>query len=59
MPDPGVVENLGHAQALANEAGLIYVGVTRARTTLVLSYTDELTEILPRADTLYQHANLD
>lgn len=41
-------------EALSDEIKLIYVGVTRARRGLFISYSGELTELLPTDDGLYQ-----
>ena len=54
MPDPDVVEINGEADGDAMEARLLYVGITRARSTLVLSYHGTLTRLLPSETSLYQ-----
>lgn len=41
-------------EALSDEIKLIYVGVTRARRALFISYSGELTELLPTEKSLYQ-----
>lgn len=41
-------------EALSDEIKLIYVGVTRAKRALFISYTGELTELLPVDKCLYQ-----
>jgi superfamily I DNA/RNA helicase len=53
MPDPVDVETFGEADALASDGRLLYVGVTRARRELVLSYTGEQTRLLPDDEALY------
>lgn len=42
------------AEALSEEIKLIYVGVTRAKRTLIISFTGEMTELIPEDDKLYQ-----
>lgn len=44
----------GEDEAMAEEARLIYVGVTRAKQQLLISYTGEITPILPADPNLYQ-----
>ena len=39
--------------ALSEEVKLIYVAVTRARRRLVLTHTGDITEIIPKDDSLY------
>lgn len=41
-------------EVLSEEVKLIYVAVTRARRTLVLTYTGNVTELIPEDNTLYQ-----
>ena len=48
------VENLGREEAEVRDTHLLYVGITRARATLVLSHTGQSTPLLPRAAGLYQ-----
>jgi len=40
-------------EALSEDAKLIYVAVTRARRGLVLTYSGEITEVIPQSDSLY------
>ena len=40
-------------EALSEDAKLIYVAVTRARRGLVLTYSGEITEVIPESDSLY------
>jgi superfamily I DNA/RNA helicase len=47
LPDPEVVEAFGQAEAASRESRLLYVGVTRARTELLVTYTGTLTTLLP------------
>ena len=55
-PDPADVRLLGYDEAAVRSARLLYVGVTRARSTLVLTYSGEATPLLPRSKdvALYQ-----
>jgi superfamily I DNA/RNA helicase len=54
-PDPDTVAAFGYDEAASRESRLLYVGVTRARDELVITYTGELSPLLPRADSeLYQ-----
>lgn len=47
MPDADVVAYLGEDEAMAREARLLYVGVTRAKTELLVSCTGPLSPIFP------------
>lgn len=47
LPDPEVVEAFGQAEAASRESRLLYVGVTRAQTELLVTYTRTLTALLP------------
>ena len=53
MPDPVDVEAFGEADALATDGRLLYVGVTRARRELLLTYTGTPSRLLPNDETLY------
>ena len=53
-PNPQDVKNLGHEEAAVRDSRLLYVGITRARSTLVLTHTGQPTELLPRTAGLYQ-----
>ncbi|MEV0538237.1 3'-5' exonuclease [Nocardia salmonicida] len=55
MPDPGVVDAFGADEARSRESRLLYVGVTRARSEVVITYTGQLTPLLPPpSSNLYQ-----
>lgn len=54
IPDPEEIKALGEDEAQANDGKLIYVGVTRAKTRLVITYTGTVTELLPTEQSLYQ-----
>ena len=47
MPFPDTVDAFGEQEAASRESRLLYVAVTRARDELVISYTGELTSLLP------------
>lgn len=53
LPDPNAVLSLGEEEALSRESRLLYVGVTRARAGLIITYSGTLTPLLPRASGLY------
>ncbi|RKP46973.1 3'-5' exonuclease [Trinickia fusca] len=44
-------------EILAEDGRLIYVGITRAKTSLVLTYTGDVTELLPADDSLYNRSS--
>lgn len=48
-PDKDTVAAFGYDEAASRESRLLYVGVTRARDELVISYTGALTPLLPSA----------
>ncbi len=54
IPDAEQIKALGDDEARANDGKLIYVGVTRAKTRLVITYTGKVTELLPTEESLYQ-----
>lgn len=47
FPDPELVDAFGDQEAIAREARLLYVGMTRARSNLILTHTEPLTRLLP------------
>ena len=53
MPNPDVVAAFGPEGAAARESRLLYVGITRARTDLLLTYSGQITPLLPAEDALY------
>lgn len=53
-PYPPDVQHLGAEEAAARNARLLYVGITRARSTLVMTYSVRVTSLLPVDDGLYQ-----
>jgi superfamily I DNA/RNA helicase len=54
LPDPDVVAALGLDEALSRESRLVYVGVTRARSGLIITYSGSPTPILPSDSRLYE-----
>lgn len=54
IPDKEKITALeNREEALSEDAKLIYVAVTRAKRGLILSYSGEVTEVIPQSDTLY------
>lgn len=47
IPDPETVAAFGEQEAAARESRLLYVGVTRAKRELLITYSGELTPLLP------------
>lgn len=47
VPEREVVISLGRQEAMARESRLLYVGITRARSELLLTYQGDLTAVLP------------
>lgn len=58
LPDPKAVEAFGEVEAMAQDGRLLYVGVTRAKTRLIITYTGEVTRLLPTDMSLYQRSSL-
>lgn len=58
LPDQSRIAALGSTrEAEFEEVRLLYVAVTRARTRLILTYSGNLTRLLPSAPSLYQKEN--
>lgn len=56
-PDNDTVAAFGYDEAASRESRLLYVGVTRARDEIIITYTGNLTTLLPAATSgLYQVA---
>ena len=53
-PHSDDVSLFGRDEAAVRNARLLYVGITRARSTLVLTYSSEITPLLPTETRLYQ-----
>lgn len=58
LPDPDYIASHENEDGLTHEGRLLYVAVTRAKTELILLYTNELTSLLPVNESLYQRINL-
>jgi superfamily I DNA/RNA helicase len=56
LPDPDHIASHGEDDALTHDGRLIYVAVTRAKTDLLLLYSDTLTPLLPTKSSLYGRA---
>ncbi len=54
FPLPAVVKAFGDEEACSREACLLYVAITRAKTGLIMSYSGELTRLLPANNGLWQ-----
>lgn len=57
FPHPRAVEHDGVEEADATEGRLLYVGVTRARSALLLTYCGDRTTLLPSDTSLYTEAS--
>ncbi len=57
LPDKTHIESYGEEDALTHDGRLLYVAVTRAKTTLLLLYSDSLTPLLPKDGGLYQEVH--
>jgi superfamily I DNA/RNA helicase len=54
LPDSEAIAAFGEADAIAQDGRLLYVGVTRAKTRLIITYSGELTQLLPSDMNLYK-----
>jgi superfamily I DNA/RNA helicase len=54
LPDPEAVKAFGETDAMAQAGRLLYVGVTRAKTRLIITYSGEITRLLPNDTSLYE-----
>ena len=57
LPDPQVVAAFGEQDAIAQDGRLLYVGVTRAKTRLIITYSGEVTRLLPTNPSLYERVH--
>lgn len=57
LPELEVLKNFGEQEANSQDGRLLYVGVTRAKTRLIITYSGELTSLLPTNDNLYERVN--
>ena len=53
-PHPHDIECFGDEEAAERNSRLLYVGITRARSTLLMTFAGRLTPLLPRVKALYQ-----
>jgi superfamily I DNA/RNA helicase len=54
LPDPEGIATFGEEDAAIQDGRLLYVGVTRAKTNLILTYCREVTSLLPNRPGLYE-----
>ncbi|HET9592101.1 MAG TPA: 3'-5' exonuclease [Solirubrobacterales bacterium] len=57
-PDPAAVEAEGPVEAEASDGRLLYVGVTRARSALILTYSGRASRLLPSRSELWTKVDL-
>ena len=57
MPNLKDIEADEVDEILAEDGRLLYVGITRAKTSLVLTYTGNVTQLLPTDDSLYSRSS--
>ena len=53
-PHPRDVEVFGREESMIRDLRLLYVGITRSKSTLVMTYTGQPTALLPATSGLYQ-----
>ena len=53
-PDERDVRDIGEQEATTRDARLLYVGITRAKSSLILTFTGRVTRLLPTSEDLYQ-----
>jgi len=58
MPDPDEIQTHGVEEAKSGDGKLLYVGVTRAKTQLIITFSGKASPLLPSDDSLYQKQNL-
>lgn len=56
FPDQDEVKIYGEPEAIADDARLLYVGITRARMNLVLTFTGNPSSVIPHTKSLYDIA---
>jgi superfamily I DNA/RNA helicase len=54
FPDPEQVTTFGEKEAMDRDGKLLYVGITRAKSRLIITYSEEMTALLPVDPNLYQ-----
>ena len=58
LPDSDLIKAFGQADANAQDGRLLYVGVTRARASLIITYCDTVTTLLPTDISLYNRVKI-
>ncbi len=58
LPDTEAVAAFGEVGAAIQDGRLLYVGVTRAKTRLIITYSGEITGLLPTNTSLYEKVSL-
>ncbi|MBC6452334.1 MAG: AAA family ATPase [Hormoscilla sp. SP5CHS1] len=58
LPAPETVATFGEDEAMVWDGRLLYVGVTRAKTRLIITYSGDVTSLLPPNWALYQRGKL-
>lgn len=53
LPDPDLVATFGDEEALARDARVLYVGITRAKDRLIMTHAGDVTPLLPTDEALY------
>ena len=60
LPDPNVVEDaISKEEAFSNELKLLYVGATRSKYGLYMTYHDTLSPLFPQTASSYERINGD
>lgn len=54
LPDPEGIVTFGEEDAASQDGRLLYVGVTRAKTNLIITYCGELSSLFPKGSSLYE-----
>ena len=57
LPHPPDILAFGQEEVAARDARLLYVAVTRARSTLILTYSKNRTSLLPKGEALYDRTS--
>jgi superfamily I DNA/RNA helicase len=58
LPSSEEIDTFGEEEASVRDGRLVYVGVTRARTRLIMTYTGQVTPLLPTSGALYTQVSL-
>lgn len=58
LPDSDLIKAFGQADASAQDGRLLYVGITRARASLIITYCDTVTTLLPTDISLYNRVKI-